>query len=486
MKSFLWCFLFASSFLLLSSCQKELSVENDGPPSSGSLQVDGTGECLPKNVLGIYEVGTALVGTENYIEVQVDVTETGSYSITTDLVNGMRFSAAGFFSNTGLITVKLRGTGTPVTEGISLFNISYDGTQCKVAVTVLPEGGGDPAEFTLNAAANACLSYNLAGTYAAGVPLGAGNTVTLNVTVTTPGTYNITTTMVNGMTFSGSGVLTATGAGTIQLTASGTPANGGTTNIPVTYGASSCGFDVNVAAAASFTVNCNTAVVNGTYTEGTALGASNTVEVEVTVTTDGVVALTGTGNGMTFSGSATLIAGTHTLTLTGSGTPTADGDFDITLNGTTGSCTFTVTVAPGAAASDLKWKFNVGATLYEGPTEEAVLLPNGPMEVMNIPGSTTNGNFNFSLIVMKSGLVGAGSYSSATEPPGNSAALSFVELATGNLIYKAVYGNSNLNVTVTVFDTTNGIVEGTFSGTVKDMSNNDVTITNGTFKAEMP
>jgi len=484
-KCFSWVLLL-SSIVLLNSCQKEYSLENGGEPSSGTLQDDVSGECLPKNVLGIYEEGVALVANDNYIEVQVDVTTPGSYSITTDLVNGMKFSANGFFNNTGLVTVKLRGSGTPIAAGIHNFIVSYDGSQCTVAVTTLPEGGGDPAEFTLNATAGACVSYTLAGAYAVGVPLGSSHTVTLNVTVTTPGTYNITTTAVNGITFAGTGSLPIAGAATIQLTASGTPTTAGTTNIPVTAGTSNCGFEVPVAAAAAFTVDCGTAVVNGTYTEGTALGVANTVEVDVNVTTAGVVVLTGTGNGMTFSGSATLTVGTHTLTLTGTGTPAADGDFDIDLNGTTGTCSFTVTVEPGAPASDLKWKFNVGTTVYEGPTDIALVVPNPPLEAMNVFGETTAGDIAFNLAVLKTGAVGTGSYSSGTLPPGNSVTFMFANVATGTLVFSALPGNSNLQVNITVFNTTTGIVEGTFSGTAKDASNNNVTISNGTFKVELP
>lgn len=483
-KQFLWVLL-ASTFVLLNSCQKEYSFESGGQPSSGSLQADGSGECLPKNVLGIYEVNKALVGNDNYIEVQVQVTEPGTYAITTNLVNGIRFSANGFFNDPGLITVKLRGNGTPIADGIHHFIVSYDGTECEIPVTVLPEGGGDPAAFTLNATAGSCMK-TLNGDYAVGVPLGTSHTVTLNVTVTTPGSYNVTTTTVNGITFSGSGLLTATGAGTIQLSATGTPTTAGTNTIAVTAGASNCSFDVPVASAAEFTVDCNSAFVNGTYTENLALTAANTIEVDVVVSTAGVVVLNGSVNGMTFSGSATLAVGTHTLTLTGSGTPTADGDFDLTLNGTTGSCTVPITVDPGAAATDLKWKFNVGATVYEGPTDIALVVPNPPMEAMNVFGETTSGDISFNLAVLKTGTIGTGTYSSGTLPPGNSVTFMFVNATTGTTVFTALAGNSNLTVNITVFDEVNNIVQGTFSGTVKDQANNNVTITGGEFKVELP
>ncbi len=62
------------SVVLTNSCLKEHSYENGNGPSQGTLQDDGTGDCLPKTVNGSYVVGTILEGNVNYIEVQVDVT----------------------------------------------------------------------------------------------------------------------------------------------------------------------------------------------------------------------------------------------------------------------------------------------------------------------------------------------------------------------------------------------------------------------------
>ena len=70
-----------------------------------------------------------------------------------------------------------------------------------------------------------------------GTALGASNTVVLNVNITTAGSYNITTTAVNGMTFTWSGTL-ALGNQTITLTGSGTPTTAGANVIAVTAGSS--------------------------------------------------------------------------------------------------------------------------------------------------------------------------------------------------------------------------------------------------------
>ena len=221
------------SLVIFFGCQKETSFETGGSASAGSLQSDVTGDCLPKTVSGAYVAGTALVAATNYIEVEVNILQTGSYFITTDTVNGMYFSAAGVFTSPGLNTVKLSGHGTPVIDGISNFIVSYDSTICSVAVTVLPTGAGGPAVFTLTGAPGACMNAVVSGTYIAGVALTNANTVVISVDVTTIGTYDITTTASNGIIFKGSGTLASTGAQTITLSASGsTPVATGLNEYP--------------------------------------------------------------------------------------------------------------------------------------------------------------------------------------------------------------------------------------------------------------
>lgn len=240
--------LLLSGILLLTACQKEVSFENGGTPSDGSLQSDVSGDCLPKNVVGTYTEGVVLVGANNYIEVTVNVTTPGSYRIVTDTVNGISFKANGTFTATGLVTIKLTGAGTPQAAGTDNFIVSYGLSECIIQVTTLPSGASGPAVFTLNGAPNACINYQINGSYVVNTPLGASNTVVINVTVTTAGTYDITTVASNGMTFKGQGTLPL-GNQTITLTGSGTPLAAGNTNIPVTTtGGSTCSFTCTVVA----------------------------------------------------------------------------------------------------------------------------------------------------------------------------------------------------------------------------------------------
>ncbi|HWJ92617.1 MAG TPA: hypothetical protein VNR87_15980 [Flavisolibacter sp.] len=100
--------------------------------------------------------------------------------------------------------------------------------------------------------------------------------------------------------------------------------------------------------------NCLNSVVNGTYTQGTALGTGNTVTIEVNVGTAGTWTMNSSAAaGFYFSGSGTFSnAGVQTITLNGSGTPSASGDQVFTLSVGGGTCTFTVNVAASSGGGN--------------------------------------------------------------------------------------------------------------------------------------
>ena len=177
----------AAVLIVIIGCQKEVSFELGDRPAQGSLQSDVTGDCLPKSVNGVYVATTPLVSATNTITVQVNITRAGTYTITTDTVNGYFFRATGLFTTLGATNVTLRSNGTPFVAGVDNFVVRFDGTICDIAVTVLPAGSGGPAVFTLNGAPATCTGAVVAGTYATLTPLNATNTVTINVMVTTIG-----------------------------------------------------------------------------------------------------------------------------------------------------------------------------------------------------------------------------------------------------------------------------------------------------------
>src|SRR5689334_12745304 len=157
----------AMVIVLAQGCKKEESFEVGNTPSEGSLQSDVSGDCLPKTVNGVYVATTPLVPATNTITIQVNVTRTGTYLITTDTINGYYFRATGTFTTLGNNNVTLRSNGTPFTDGIDNFVVSYNGTICDIAVTVLPAGSGGPAVFTLVSGGTPvnCASAVVSGTY---------------------------------------------------------------------------------------------------------------------------------------------------------------------------------------------------------------------------------------------------------------------------------------------------------------------------------
>lgn len=103
-----------------------------------------------------------------------------------------------------------------------------DSLQTVVVTQPSPPASKPGAVFTFDGAPNPCTNIARGGMFSAGIPLISSNVVKIDVNVTIPGTYNVTTSEVNGFSFSGSGELQTAGYGTVLLHAKGTPVAGGT------------------------------------------------------------------------------------------------------------------------------------------------------------------------------------------------------------------------------------------------------------------
>ncbi|MEO7311615.1 MAG: hypothetical protein ABIX01_14520 [Chitinophagaceae bacterium] len=210
------------------------------------------------------------------------------------------------------------------------------------------------AVYTLSGAGGACTGALLSGQYYAGTALGPGNTVTLEADVTTIGTYMVSTATVNGIKFSGSGTFTVTGIQNMLLQGSGTPSSVGSFSFKPPVGAG-CSFTIDVAATpvamATFTLagapnDCQNAIAAGTYQDGVAMDAANTVNIMVNVTAVGVYTLsTDTLDGISFSKSGTFTTtGLQAITLAGHGTPLLARNLVFTPANGASHCSFNVTV----------------------------------------------------------------------------------------------------------------------------------------------
>ena len=341
--------LFATIFLL-TACTKNT---DPGGESAGTLQTTASGNCTPATVHGLFKADSVL-NSENYVDVLVNVSAGGSFTIKSDSVNGYSFKKTGTIS-AGLNTVRLYASGKPIATGVNYFTIFYGSSVCNFSITVFGAGGGfGTALYTLGGSPGNCSVSSINGNYITGLPMAASNRVEMTVNVNAAGTYIINTPTVNGVNFSVNKTFINPGIQNIFLDATGTPLVGNTFNYLVTNGATNCDFSITYATVivnATFVLNgaggnCTGASLTGTYTAGTALTASNTAVINVNVTSPGNYAIaTTTVNGISFSASGTFNSyGPQQVTLTGTGTPTMAGPFNYPLSGGGGSpCMFSVT-----------------------------------------------------------------------------------------------------------------------------------------------
>lgn len=122
--------------------------------ASGTYSVS----CGSATVNGVYTKGIALTAA-NTITLPVVVTSVGSYSITTNTVDGISFSGSGTFSSTGNQNITLYGTGTPTSTADKVMTItsnSADGAStCNVTVIITI-----PAKKVLHIGAETAYGYS--------------------------------------------------------------------------------------------------------------------------------------------------------------------------------------------------------------------------------------------------------------------------------------------------------------------------------------
>ena len=140
-KLFVSFFLISCCLFIFFSCQKEISLETGSTQIAAGSLTDSNGNCLPDTVIGTFYNGVTPGSDTAYVEIQVNVTQTGSYSIYSDLENGFEFADSGVFTTTGINTVRLKPIGTPIVNVSTLFNINFDTTFCSFTVNVQDSTG---------------------------------------------------------------------------------------------------------------------------------------------------------------------------------------------------------------------------------------------------------------------------------------------------------------------------------------------------------
>ncbi len=201
------------------------------------------------------------------------------------IIMGSHFLPSGVFTTTGIQTIILKATGTIIADGVFDYDLTEPGgTSCSFSVTFLPPPTVN-AVYTVGGASGVCTGAVLNGTYTPGIPMDASNTLTIEVIVSTPGFYSMNSGVANGISFSGSGILSTTGLHTITLTASGTPIFAEVYDYSFSSSTSACGYLVE------FGSNYLSASFNGTVVK-----TFNDNVTAVLNVAGGVTKLTVTGN----------------------------------------------------------------------------------------------------------------------------------------------------------------------------------------------
>ena len=248
-----------------------LPVKFEKPAGSFALftinDVAGTCDINPAtDIHGLYMVDLPMTA-QNTVTLHIDAITTGDYSITTPTRNGVYFSGEGTITTPGPQDIVLTAYGIPALEndnGSPWYYPTVDGG-CSISMVFLPS----VAPIT-NMSIN-CGSAFASGNYVQGIPMDATNYVLLDVTLpagSVPGVYNISTNTVNGIQFSGSGILDPANGltQTIQLSANGTPITGSPDAFSYTFIYPNGGTTVTCSFPVTFTGDYIIANIDGVFT----------------------------------------------------------------------------------------------------------------------------------------------------------------------------------------------------------------------------
>lgn len=190
-----------------------------------------------------YQQGTTLYGSSHYIEVPVECTSPGTYSLAITTGNGYSFISTGTTLEVGNYVLTLYAQGTPVNGAddpqyydnltIKLNNEIVTNGSCnsRDLPTIPVKAAIGKANYTID-----CGSAVVSGTYIPNSAVTSGHYITIDVDVTTAGFYSFSGS-VAGVTFSRTGIWAANAVGTTQqivLRAGGTPTATGSYTLTIT------------------------------------------------------------------------------------------------------------------------------------------------------------------------------------------------------------------------------------------------------------
>lgn len=249
------------------SCTKDYSIEGGSVTTSGSWNFTSNGQLSNGNIdtaflylntgtRVLHLTGPNLLGDRFFILdiYSRDVFKTGTYKVSSSEVNFTYSSISKTIyqsdKSAGEFIVTINEIDNNHVSG-SFSGLVNDSTGTKqqielglFATTINLKNNQTTSVGVLGTTLGQCSPDSIGGSYTSNTPLSSGNVVQVQVNVTTPGTFLISTNNVNGISFSNSGTFTSKGPKNVILYGSGTPVAIGTNTYTVTYGPYTCNFNV--------------------------------------------------------------------------------------------------------------------------------------------------------------------------------------------------------------------------------------------------
>ena len=527
MKRFLTLPLLVSSlFLLFVTCQKTIVVQqNSNAIASGTLK-DSSGNCMFDSVKGTFYNGVPPGRDTCFLQLKVDVTDTGRYAVYTDSVNGFGFADTGYFHETGIHFLKLKPIGTPHIIDTTDFTVHFNNDSCFFSIPVKDSTGLQYFDLTKDATGTMkddednCFPIEIFGDYYKDISLAGTNYVRVTVNIIYPGNFKISTDTVNGFYFNTEQQIIDPGVYIFDLRGHGKPTHIETSRFLVKFNGEGCPFNITskdsseriILKPAVYEANenmCRNAEVSYPYpTIRTPLALNNTIMLQVNVTNlgDGTYGMgTGSKNGFAYSTTGIFNStGIQNVTLYGYGTPERAGhtSLPITIHSGSGftSCDISVLVTdmPGHDTATNSWVFSEGQNYYQGifAYPDVYFGENSSSDGKQL---TLHGTDVWDEIDTVINMVVQFPESATAPIPGiyisdpypdhtHTNEFNFKLINSETFIYTSKAASLNnektLTITITACDVDNRIVEGIFSGHVLDKEGNIVNITNGKFKAK--
>jgi hypothetical protein len=197
---------------------------------------------------GTLELGSEVSEVTQTITAMVD--KIGTYAISAT-ANGVTFSGSGTFSGTGSQNIVLTAAGTLTVAGSTSYVLNTTPNCSFIRSTENSTSGGTAIVSVYDCRELYSPEDKSYGYLVQGLKAEAFQVIT--ATVTAVGTYNISTTTVNGVTYSGSGYLYSTGENRISLKPNGISANSGSHSFTLKT-TPNCSFNKDVISSSSFTL----------------------------------------------------------------------------------------------------------------------------------------------------------------------------------------------------------------------------------------